>query len=61
MTPADSEEHEGAIGAFLSRLESDIKSGKYLTSLSDDLAQAMLANLHYVVVLDEEIVGEVAL
>ncbi|MDP2751045.1 MAG: hypothetical protein Q8O31_00335 [Rhodocyclaceae bacterium] len=60
-SPADSEEHEGAaIGAFLSLLESDIKSGKHLTSLPDDLAQAMLA-YHHAVALDEEIIGEVDL
>lgn len=61
-SPADSEEQEGpAIGAFLLRLENDIKSGKHLTFLPDDLAQAMLATLHHAVVLDEEIIGEVAL
>lgn len=61
-SPADSEEHEdSAIGAFRSLLESDIKSGVHLTSLPDDLAQAMLANLHHAVALDEEIIGEVAL
>jgi len=60
-SPADSEEHEDAIGAFRSLLESDIKSGVHLTSLPDDLAQAMLANLHHAVALDEEIIGEVAL
>lgn len=61
-SPADSEEHEGpAIGAFLSLLENGIKSGNHPTSLPDDLAQAMLANLHHAVALDEEIIGEVAL
>ncbi|MBI4742782.1 MAG: type II toxin-antitoxin system PrlF family antitoxin [Betaproteobacteria bacterium] len=62
VTRADNEEHEDpAIGAFLTLLESDIKSGQRLTSLPDDLAQAMLANLHHSVDLEEEIVGEVAL
>jgi antitoxin PrlF len=62
VTRADNEEHEDpAIGAFLTLLERDIKSGQRLTSLPDDLAQAMLANLHHSVDLDEEIVGEVAL
>ena len=61
VTRADSEEHEDpAIAAFLSLLESDIKSGR-LTSLPDELAQAMLANLQHAVALDEDIVGEVAL
>lgn len=61
--PADSEEQESAaIGAFRSLLESDIKSGQHLrATLPDDLAQAMLANLHHAVDLDEEIIGEVAL
>lgn len=62
VTKADSEEHEDpAIGAFLALLENDIKSGKHLTALPDDLAQAMLANLHRAAALDEEIIGEVAL
>lgn len=62
VTRADNAEHEDpAIGAFLVLLENDIKSGKHLNSLPDDLAQAMLANLHHVAVLDEEIAGEVEL
>lgn len=62
VTRADNEEHEDpAIGAFLLLLENDIKSGKHLTSLPDGLAQAMLANLHHVATLDEEIIGEVTL
>lgn len=60
-SPADGEEQEGAaIGAFLSLLENDIKSGQHLGFLPDDLAQAMLAD-HRAVDLDEEIIGEVAL
>lgn len=56
------EEHEDpAIGAFLTLLESGIKSGKHLVAMPDDLAQAMLANLHHPVDFEEEIVGEVAL
>lgn len=62
VTRADNAEHEDpAIGAFLALLENDIKSGKHLNSLPDDLAQAMLANLRHVAVLDEEIAGEVEL
>ncbi len=62
VTNAVSEEHEDpAIGAFLSLLENDIKSGGRLSALPDDLAQAMLANLHHGAVLDEEIAGEVEL
>ena len=62
VSRADSEEHEDpAIGAFLSLLESDIKSGRRLGSLPEDLARSMLDNLHHVVVPDEAIAGEVAL
>ncbi|MBS4096910.1 MAG: type II toxin-antitoxin system PrlF family antitoxin [Sulfuricella sp.] len=62
VTRADSEEHvDPAIGAFLSLLESDIKSGKHVGALPDDLAQAMLANLHHAVDPGEEIIGDVEL
>lgn len=63
VTRADSEEEhrDPAIGAFLSLLESDIKAGRNLTSLPDDLAQAMLANLHHAITGNEDIEGEVAL
>lgn len=33
------------VGAFLAVLEADIRQGSHVGSLSDDLAQAMLANL----------------
>jgi len=62
VTLADEDEHnDPAIGAFLSLLENDIKTGKHLTTLPDDLAQTMLAQLHHGADLDEEISGEVAL
>lgn len=62
VSRADSKEHEDpAIGSFLSLLENDIKSGRHLCALPDDLAQAMLASLHHAVALDEDIDGEVAL
>lgn len=55
-------EHEDpAIGAYLALLEKDIKSGKHLASIPDDLAQAMLGCLHHAVDTDEEISGEVSL
>jgi len=50
-----------AIGAFLGLLEADIRSGRNLTTLPEDLAQAMLANANHCVNLDEDIDGEVAL
>jgi antitoxin PrlF len=57
-----------AIGAFLSLLENDIKAGNVVT-LPEDLVQAMMANLHHSLdmenalenELDDDIVGEVAL
>jgi antitoxin PrlF len=61
VTRADEEHEDPAIGTFLTLLENDIKSGKHLASMPDDLAQAMLNNLRHTVDLDEEIVGEVAL
>lgn len=62
VTRADDTAHaDPAIEAFLSLLEKDIKSGQHLTALPNDLAQAMLANLHHPVDLDEEILGDVAL
>lgn len=61
VTRAEAGHEDPAIGAFLALLESDIKSGKHLVGMPDDLAQAMLANLHHPADPDEEIVGEVAL
>jgi len=62
VTRADDFEHtDPAIEAFLSLLERDIESGKQLTTLPSDLAQAMLTNLKHSVDLDEEILGDVIL
>lgn len=61
VTRAESEHEDPAIGAFLGLLEADIRAGRHLQSLPDDLARAMLANAGHAVNLDEEIDGEVAL
>ena len=61
VTRADEEHEDPAIGAFLALLEDDIKSGKHLSTLPDNIAQAMLVNLHHPVDLDEEIQGDIAL
>jgi antitoxin PrlF len=62
VTRADNGEHEDpAITAFLSLLEKDIGVGRNVSSLPNDLAQAMLASLNHSVDLDEEINGDVAL
>ena len=50
-----------AIGAFLGLLEADIRCGRNLTTLPEDLAQTMLANANHSVNLDEDIDGEVAI
>jgi antitoxin PrlF len=42
-------------------LEADIRSGRNLTTLSEGLAQTMLANANRSVNLDEDIDGEVAI
>lgn len=61
VTRADAEHEDPAIGAFLGVLEQDIRQGKHVGGLPDDLAQAMLDNLGQPVDLDEDIEGEVAL
>lgn len=50
------------IATFTSNvLEADIRSGRNLTTLPEDLAQTMLANAGHAVNLDEDIDGEVAI
>lgn len=61
MSRARSEHHDPAIGAFLHLLEQDIRSGRHLASLPEDLAGAMLAKLDQPVNLDEDIEGQVSL
>ena len=61
VTRADAEHEDPAIGAFLGLLEQDIRQGKHVGNLPDDLAQAMLANLEHSVDINEDIEGEVAL
>lgn len=61
VTRADAEHEDPAIGAFLGLLEADIRAGRHVQSLPEDLARAMLAHAGHAVNLDEEIEGEVAL
>lgn len=61
VSRADAEHEDPAIGAFLHLLEKDIRQGKHVGNLPDDLAQAMLANLGHPVDLDEDIEGEVVI
>jgi hypothetical protein len=48
-----------AIGAFLSLIEADIRAGRRVQSLPNDLARAMVENAHRQVNLDEEIEEDV--
>ena len=62
VTRAEDPSHEDpAIGSFLELLETDIRNGRHLTSLPDDLVQAMLATLPKSVDITADIEGDVAL
>lgn len=61
VTRADAEHEDPAIGAFLRLLEADLRAGRHLQSLPEELAQALLVNAGHGVDLDEEIDGDVAL
>jgi antitoxin PrlF len=61
VSRADAEHEDTAIGAFLGLLEADIRAGRHVQSLPEDLARAMLANAGHAVNLDEDIEGDVAL
>lgn len=62
VTRAEEPSHDDpAIGSFLSLLEADIRSGRHLTTLPDDLVQTMLATLALPVNLTADIQGDVSL
>ncbi|HET7837451.1 MAG TPA: type II toxin-antitoxin system PrlF family antitoxin [Variovorax sp.] len=62
VTRAEDGAHEDpAIGAFLELLESDIRAGRHVRTLPEELARAMLANARQAVNFDEDIDGDVAL
>ena len=61
VSRVDAEHEDPAIGAFLQLLEIDMRSGRHLQPLPEDLAQSLLANAGYAVQLDEDIEGEVEL
>ncbi len=62
VSRADEIEHEDpAISGFLSLLETDIRLGKNLTTLPDNLVQAMLATLTQPTDLSLDIEGDVSL
>lgn len=61
VSRADAEHEDPAIGAFLGLLEADIRAGRHVQALPNDLALSMLANAGHAVNLDEDIEGDVAL
>lgn len=61
VTRAESEQEDPAIRAFLGLLEADIRAGRHLRPLPDDLAQAMLIQANRTANVNEDIDGEVAL
>ncbi len=54
VTRADAEHADPAIGVFLRLLEADIRAGRHLQALPEDLAQAMLAHAGHAAGLDED-------
>ncbi len=61
VTRAEDEQADPAISAFLGLLEADIRAGRRIQSLPEDLALALLAQVGHAVNVDEDIDGEVAL
>ncbi len=61
VTRVDAEHEDPASGAFLGLLEADIRAGRHVRSLPEDLARAMQEHAGHAVDLDEDIEGEVAL
>lgn len=62
LTRSDILEHnDPAIGGFLSLLEADIRKGKSVGNLPEQLMQAMLANIDQPVNVAEDIEDDVAL
>ncbi|WP_043196467.1 type II toxin-antitoxin system PrlF family antitoxin [Pseudomonas putida] len=61
VSVVEADHKDPAIGAFLDLLEADIRGGRNLNTLPEDLAQTMLANVNHSVNLDEDIDGEVAI
>lgn len=61
VTRAGAEHEDPAIAAFLGLLEADIRGGRHVRALPEDLARAMLENAKYAGDLDEAIEGDVDL
>lgn len=61
VTRIDAEHEDPAIGAFLDLIARDIRAGRHVRGLPEDLARAMREQAGRRVNLDEEIDGDVAL
>lgn len=61
LSRASAAHEDPAIGAFLSLLEADIRAGRNLRTLPQELAETLLANAGHGIDLDQDIEGEVSL
>ena len=61
VTRAETEHEDPAIGAFLDLLARDIRAGRHVRDLPEDLARAVCEHAGHGVNPDEEIDGDVAL
>ncbi len=61
VSRADAEHEDPAIGAFLDLLAGDIRAGRHVRAIPDDLAQDMLEHAQCEAGPDEDIDGDVAL
>ena len=61
VSRADAEHEDPAIGAFLDLLAGNIRAGRHVRALPDELAQDMLEHAAREAGPDEEIDGDVAL
>ena len=61
VSRADAEHEDPAIGAFLDLLAADIRTGRHVQALPDDLARDMLEHAQREAEPDEDIDGDVDL
>lgn len=61
VSRADADHEDPAIGAFLNLLSDDIRSGRHVRGLPDDLVEGMLEHAQCDVRLDDDIDGDVEL
>ncbi len=61
VSRADAEHEDPAIGSFLDLLANDIKAGRHIRAIPDDLAQSMLEHAQHEAAPDEDIDGDVDL